>query len=130
MQADELAALHPTQFAPRPVSFRWPKGWHAIVADVCDFAAKDFPDLRWIEIKEKLGALRMVHLLHRDASLINEKIDEAWRLSARTCALCGTSVSVAEAGADVGLKCISGWWIAACNDCAPIILASRSVDLD
>lgn len=137
----ELEARYPEQFAKADLGVSWADGWHAIVAGVCAYAAEREIPVRWRQIKEKLGGLRMyahggpmpVDISTPEGVIaatpapkgprtnadLYAKIKEAEAASLRTCCLCGTT----DAAADAKQRTFNGWWLTACDACAGLIQA-------
>ncbi|MDP9140370.1 MAG: hypothetical protein M3O62_06195 [Pseudomonadota bacterium] len=146
----ELRATYPSQFCPDDIGDlihrSWPDGWHSLVASVCDFAAKHYPDVQWGQIGEKYGGLRMYFgganirvNLHMRAGLLSFEIDNnegkplpelqelinrTEALSMKTCALCGV-----QDGAErhVERRNLGGWLLATCDECVPLINAYQAL---
>ncbi|MFA5940890.1 MAG: hypothetical protein WC809_16155 [Sinimarinibacterium sp.] len=137
----ELAAQHTTQFSGDNIGLSWPDGWHGLVAKVCAYAAEQRITVRWFQIKEKFGSLRMhykggplradVNMSGRLISIeqesegahpipgLHDQVKEAEAESLRTCCLCGTSEKVAQ----VKQRRFDGWWLTSCDACAVPIQA-------
>lgn len=131
----ELKALYPSLFAGEMISCDWPDGWHLLVRSVCAFAHEHHPQVQWLQIKEKYASLRMHYQggplrmdLHTCDRLVSQNfdvgdfqslprlqavIDEAEKRSRETCCLCG--------GSGVAIRKMSGWMMAVCEQCAPLI---------
>lgn len=130
----ELRARFPTQFRDDLVC-DWPDGWHPIVESVCAFAAVHAPDVKWRDIKEKLGGLRMYfHItLSRAGTLtgyeagrptpplfpeLREEIRRAEDRSYVTCCLCSQEVSLER----TSIRKPSGGMKPSCPECESRIL--------
>lgn len=146
----ELKARYPGQFQGTNLGLCWPDGWQSLVADVCAYAAEHGIPVRWQQIKEKFGELRMygegggrrrdVHLdggvlpFARSGSdgpaqttlALEAKIREAQTASLRTCSRCGT----ADASAQVNRRVLAGRWFTACDRCDPEIRAYVALPRD
>lgn len=142
----ELEALYPSQFSIRMISCDWPNGWHDIVQSACGFAA-NHPGIRWHQIKEKFGGLRMYHGGAPEHAVVPPQdehaaffVDAAGRpvctfsdiifvyqsLSEKTCALCGAT----HQNRRVENRRLSGWWITLCDECVPLVEAYRQLPWD
>lgn len=141
----ELRARYPKQFEGPFISVSWPDGWHRLVTEVCAYAAARHPELRWEQIKEKFGGLRMYYSggalradLHcsdgvysmviprEDGEFIaslQEVVSNAEKASLETCCLCG-GLSGAPGAKPHNF---GGWWLTACPACIPKIEAHRSL---
>lgn len=139
----ELKARYPGQFHGTNLGLCWPDGWHALVAGVCAYAGEHGIPVCWLQIKEKLGELRMygeAGVQRADAQgddcalsfastdgdrtaqgtpTLETKIREAQTASLQTCSLCGT----ADASAQVRRRVLAGSWFTACDRCVPGIQA-------
>lgn len=112
---DEMRSLYPGQFAGPIISLDWPGGWHGIVSRVCQQVAMAHPGVRWVQIKQKLGGLRMYYRdepLRSDAAALNDLIRVAVQQSLKTCELCG------EFGDKVMRHSIRRRITTLCPDCA------------
>lgn len=106
---EQMRARYPDQFSTEPNGgFVWADGWHALVADVCESIEFYSPSLRWLQIKEKFGELRMYYVdgpliaddvskmktiiriegTFPDASIVQPLIDRATQKSTETCMGC------------------------------------------
>lgn len=54
-----LKRRFPDQFDVANIGQEWPDGWHDLVVDVCVELNAAHLHPRWVQIKEKLGGLRM-----------------------------------------------------------------------
>lgn len=137
----ELAARYPDQFSGENVSLTWPDGWHALVVGVCACADASRIPVRWHQIKQKFGELRMytqgcsmpadisVHEsgravgpapeVRRGNASLGARIKEAEEASRWTCCLCGAS----DAAAHVKRRASDEWSFTACDACTPKIRA-------
>lgn len=80
-------------------------GWFELIKEMCE-RIKDYPDVEFIQIKEKFGTLRVYTGSVPDE--VSDIIDEMCSRSATVCELCGASG-----------KCIShsGWVRCMCEEC-------------
>lgn len=102
----ELQGRYPKQFDCEHNGRGWPDGWHRLVEHVVKAVAERGVDVRWVQIKEKFGSLRMYRrggtprvdligerviagLVQSDADLVAEAVTNAERQSRTTCMRCG-----------------------------------------
>lgn len=133
---------HPSQFEGQSISLAWPDGWHPLVERVCAALHARDPQVRWVQIKEKYGSLRMyfagqpfradVVIEHkgllsfysreRDRSHdpVLALIMDAEKESLKTCCRCS-----APGHAHI----FEGWVLTVCEACTPIIQAYRTSPL-
>lgn len=138
----QLRAQYPAQFEGPFISLSWPDGWHRLVSEVCAYAQVHDPDVRWDQIKEKYGGLRMyyIHRTRPPATSGTEQVriagnlaltslasvvDAAVKASEETCCLCGGASGQTGVAHDFG-----GWWLTACPPCIPKIEAYRALPWD
>jgi hypothetical protein len=139
-----LKAAYPHQFAGAAWQYSWCDGWHRLVVEACAALDRFSDGGQWLQIKEKLGGLRLYYQggplrfdLQKKNRLISGALDpdggpvkptdlnnlifSLEAASRQTCALCG---GVHGAGRIVNL---TGWWIATCETCEPLIRAHRDL---
>lgn len=88
---EELQKEFPKQFYDKmPCWSEYPPGWHHLIRNVLKRAEAARVPVKWVQIKEKSGGLRMYEQLPEmcDTS-IHDWIAEAERLSTQTCQECG-----------------------------------------
>ncbi|TJY56205.1 hypothetical protein E4T66_19775 [Sinimarinibacterium sp. CAU 1509] len=146
----ELKARYPEQFQGQNLGLRWPDGWHTLVAGVCAYVAEHGIPVRWHQIKEKFGELRMyaegvalrAEFQSADgatsftsageegsvpaAPTLEAKIREAQTASLQTCSRCGAT----DPSAQVTRRVLAGWWFTACDRCVPDIHAYVALPRD
>lgn len=123
----ELRALHPSLFRGPFISCSWPIGWHALVREACACAEALAPHIRWSQIKEKYGELKLYYS-PMDAGADTGFGDTIKRLgcaSLWTCALCGIRGNDEKNLPLAELILFDGWWLPACADCGSLIDAHR-----
>jgi hypothetical protein len=100
--SDDPAILQPvlTRFAPGwGADIDCAQGWWPILADLDRQIAAIAPDYRVHQIKEKFGGLRFYYALDEVGSdpRIDDLIEAAEQVAARTCELCGAPAASAAA---------------------------------
>lgn len=138
----ELSRQYPAQFREEMISCDWPDGWHALVRECCATVSARFAETRWLQIKEKYGGLRLYYLggpmrvdMRTAEGLytfgvkvensggnpaLDELIQRIEKAALHTCCRCGGSQGAPGKPTDFG-----GWWLPACDSCAPLIRAHR-----
>ena len=89
---EELVKEFPNQFynGRTTCPSEYPPGWHQLIRNVLKRADAARVPVKWAQIKEKFGGLRMYENLPENCdSSIHDWISEAERLSYRTCQECG-----------------------------------------
>ena len=122
------------QFDCDSISRAWPDGWQHLVDRVCAAIQTSGQDLRWVQIKEKYGGLRMyfehqpsrTDLMLATGQIFSFYSDERDRTldgvlaiiidmekdSLKTCCRCGYPGEG---------RLFDGWILTVCEVCAPII---------
>lgn len=108
-----LKARFARQFDCHHIGQSWPDGWHHLVTDVCEMVDRSGLDLRWSQIKEKFGGLKMYrtgHDLDPSPALeqIQTLINQAEEKSLHTCCKCARRGDAVQIG---------GWRLTLCGDC-------------
>jgi len=112
-QRTALKERFPLQFDCQHIGHDWPDGWHALVADVCEKVDRSGLDIRWVQIKEKFGTLRLYWTNHSRAAnpffeQIGKLIQETEEASSSTCCKCARRGYATTVG---------GWWLTLCVEC-------------
>lgn len=137
-----LRQCFPTQFAEPTISIGWPDGWNDIVTQVMAQVDAQFPGLRWVQIKDKYGELRMYYrggplridfhieksgvvsgsLPSREGSKpkLEGIIQAAEEASLTTCSSCGDRSQVGQVWFD-------NWLYTLCPACVPRVQAWRAL---
>lgn len=120
-QRAALKARFPQQFDCAHLGQSWPDGWHGLVTHVCEMVDRSGLDVRWDQIKEKYGGLRMYWTgpsLNPSPVLeqIKTLIHEAEEKSLRTCCKCARLADLVQIG---------GWWLTLCTECEFQVQAYR-----
>ena len=136
-----LAAMkqrYPRQFDCDSMGWAWPDGWNFLVDKMCRLVEEGGRDLRWHQIKEKFGGLRLY--FHDQPMRIDWRFPDGVRTfyggdwdrsldavltalleleqeSMKTCCRCGSPG---------GRHVFDGWVLTVCPACTPIIDAYRS----
>lgn len=127
-RVSEMRAHFPALFQGPFISCAWPIGWHALVREASAHVHELVPHIRWSQIKEKFGGLRLYYTpvsSVTDASF-RGRIKWAEAESLRTCALCGDHGDLEDGSPRARLVNFTGWWLTACARCEPLITAHRS----
>lgn len=104
------------------------KGWYLLVSDLVKSCQEIVPDIRFPQIKEKFGVLRVyvaypyddngnTLVTKQDQDRVQAIIFQAEELSSRICELCGDSGS----GRD-----LYGWQVTRCDKCYDEFVANRT----
>ena len=94
MNIQTLAEEFPKQFkdGDTPCYSEYPDGWHHLIRNVMKRVDSARLPIKWAQIKEKFGSLRMYEDVYEGHSALVELYDwigEAERLSMITCQCCG-----------------------------------------
>ncbi|MGQ0619852.1 MAG: hypothetical protein ACT4QA_08050 [Panacagrimonas sp.] len=122
-QRAALKARFPRQFACQHIGQDWPDGWHHLVTEVCEVVDRSGLDIRWSQLKEKFGGLKMYrtgHELNPSPALeqIQTLINQAEEKSLRTCCKCARVGDSTQVG---------GWWLTLCASCKPLVEAYKQL---
>lgn len=107
------------------------KGWENIVIEAHGKIVEVWPDVRYIQIKEKFGGLRMYLDATPDdvRATVSGIIHDAEALADRTCQECGASgvCENDECGAQLARqRNIRGWYATLCNSCTNQAMKDRN----
>ena len=114
----ELQQEFPEQFAKdgTPCWSTLPKGWQHLCREVMQKVKEHGVQLKWAQLKEKFGGLRMYEDL-ADGTSPNDLYDwihEAEQKSWHVCQECGSG------GAGTKQRVIHNWRLTLCNHCAKL----------
>lgn len=116
----ELRERYPRQFIGPFPNWAWPDGWHHLVAHACEVASRDYPDLCWLQIKEKFGGLRLYHsgaprsrMAQGFDTELGNVVQTLEQESLKTCCLCSSTEAV-------DLHALGGWYVSLCPRCIPL----------
>lgn len=110
----ELQQEFPEQFAKdgTPCWSELPRGWKSICHEVMQKVKEHGVRLKWAQLKEKFGGLRMYEDLEDGQSTeVHDWISEAEKKSFRLCQECGSG------GAGTKQRVIRNWRVTLCNHC-------------
>lgn len=102
MTFEAVQQKHPALFE-RARSSNCPTGWLGLLDELCDRLEREFPDVRFTQIKDKFAELR---IYYEGPDGANALIEEAVLRSGRMCEVCGDA-------AIQGTK-PSGWMVTRC----------------
>lgn len=125
----ELRLLYPSLFRGPFISCDWPVGWHPLVREASAHAHEYAPHVRWSQIKEKYGQLKLYYStsgIDPDARF-RSRVQWAEAQSLRTCVLCGVYGEHSNGSPRARLVKFGGWWLTACASCELLITAHRKM---
>lgn len=106
---DDEVDLSPVRrrFAPKwTPSIDCGRGWHTIIAELDAKLIEVMPDIRYLQIKEKFGGLRVY--VTKDRPEVDALILEAEREAAETCEKCGAPGKLMVRNTKPGRGCGTG----------------------
>jgi hypothetical protein len=102
----ELKQRFPEQFSMLLYTPSVPAGWYPLMEAVCEEIHKTGEDIKFTQIKEKFGSLRMYTTLYESSGL-QSIFEAAEELSSSMCVMCGK---------DAELVVLNNWMTPLCKE--------------
>lgn len=98
MELDDLYGKHCQRFSTRFPGFECGNGWAPLIDSTLNKMAAECPDARIVQIKEKVGGLR-IYLEDKSNETVKELLRNAEERSFAVCEICGDdAVRIASDG--------------------------------